>query len=175
MWKFKGVVTLWEIIQRRLTLGDSPHTCLDLGSKAQAISCSRLLKFLKLLLWYLQVLFWGSSSRYASFPKNPNKNPKDSTESISLMLGSQADEWRVRSYAKFNEQRLPWPWKVDHGGIKFQVPPKKRKKTLLSWFLVHLKASSWWLASVYLMYHYVPPLKPTWLAGNPSQPIEIHL
>ncbi len=164
MWKFKGVVTLWEIIQRRLTLGDSPHNCLDLGSKAQAISCSRLLKFLKLLLWYLQVTFLRIFFEICQFSEEPQqKSKRFDRVHLANSLGSQS-WWMegeiLRTYARFNQQRLPWPWKVDHGGIKFQVPPKKKHtQTLLSWFLVHLKASSWWLASVYLMYHYVPPLE----------------
>lgn len=61
-----------------------PRNCLDVGSKAQAISRARLLECLKSLFWYLQVLFWGSSLTYASFSEEPQQKSKNWFQKIHL-------------------------------------------------------------------------------------------
>ena len=115
------------------------------------------------------------------FPKNPNKKSKNWFQKIHLghavIINSLIDRKGESDAGIFtNSQTPPSPWTVDHGINYFSVPPKKtHTQRLLSWFLVHLKAcrvmASFCVSEVFTY----PPLKPTWLAGNPSRSIKIPL
>lgn len=124
-----------------------PRNCLDVGSKAQAISRARLLECLKSLFWYLQVLFWGSSLTYASFSEEPQQKSKNWFQKIHLGHAEFKTRWligRVNPTQEFS-RTVRLPEALNSGSwnqLLLSSPPKKHTQRLLSWFLVHLKASS---------------------------------
>ena len=133
-----------------------PRNCLDVGSKAQAISRARLLECLKSLFWYLQVLFWGSSLTYASFfRRTPTKIqkliPKNPSRSCDSFINSLIDRKRWIRRRNFHEQSdSRRPWTVDHGINYFSVPPKKTHTKIAVLISSSFEGIQWWLASVCL-------------------------
>ena len=128
-----------------------PRNCLDVGSKAQAISRARLLECLKSLFWYLQVLFWGSSLTYASFfRRTPTKIqkliPKNPSRSCGHFINSLDWSEKVNPTQEFSRTvRLPEALNSGSWNQLLLSSPKKthtKIAVLISSYLVHLKASS---------------------------------